>query len=94
MPMVEDIAQFLDVNEHATQAVLDNVPVLGIFDNAYLDVINGVSTLTPMFMMSVASAPRAAQGSTLRIVGGATYTVNSHEPDGTGWVLLRLERKA
>lgn len=92
MPMAEDATQFLAEDEHATMAVLDNVPVLGVFDNAYATVLGGVATLTPTFLMPVASRPQAKQGSTLRIVGGSTYTVNTYEPDGTGWVLLHLER--
>ena len=92
MPMVEDLTAFFNVDEHATQAVLDNVAVAGIFDNGYAAVLGGVATLVPQFVLAAADAARAKQGSTLRMVGGNAYRVSNIEPDGTGVTTLILER--
>src|SRR4051794_17671572 len=69
----------------------------GIFDDpsreASLD--GAVTTIdpAPTFFCQVANIPGGADteaGDQLTVTGAATYRVIAIEPDGTGWVLLRL----
>jgi len=75
-------------------AVLDNVPITGVFRNAYSQSLGGIATKQPIFVARSTEVPRARQGSTLRLVGQAdTYRVANIEPDGTGVTTLLLERQ-
>ncbi len=77
------------------------VSCLGIFDSAYLLVSpegeGQVATLAPVLTVTaddLAALPRgtAFEGDVVRI-GAATYEVTEVQPDGTGMVMLRLEKK-
>lgn len=76
------------------EGVLDGVPVSGIFDNAYalsnVGVV-GMESAGPAFTMATASVPAAVRGKVL-VVDGLSYSVQGHEPDGTGVSVLLLER--
>ena len=93
MPLAESLSAFFNVAEHATQGVLDNVPVLGIHDNGYTQLMGGMASLEPTYTLASAAAARAGQASILRIVDGPTYRVRSVQPDGTGITTLVLERQ-
>jgi hypothetical protein len=96
MPMVEDLTVFFNVAEHASQAVLNNVAVTGIFDNEYSNALDGMSAQGPTFTLPSASCARVVQGtSQLRLpdLGNAgLYTVQAIEPDGTGMTRLVLQK--
>lgn len=88
MAFVEDHTLYLaDFGQAAT---LDGVAVRVIFDNAYNDLFDGVSTRRPMVGLPTASASAATQASVL-VTAGKTYRVTSVQPDGTGWSNLMLE---
>lgn len=96
MPMAEDYADFLNVDEHAHQAVLDHVAVVGIFDNGHRDALaalaGGIAVQAPSFALPSSDCTRTRAGvSQIRIVGEGTYIVTAIEPDGTGMTVLRLQ---
>jgi hypothetical protein len=93
MPFAEDLAPFFNVAEFASAATLNGVAVNGIFDRGYLEPIgNDVQSYAPTFLCAAADVPNVAHGQSL-VVDGDTYKVCGVEPDGTGVVLLRLERQ-
>lgn len=93
MPMVEDMSAFFNAAEFATPAALDGVNVLGIFDQPYLQVLDGVASTEPTFTLPAEQAAAARQGSWL-VVAGRTYRVRSVQPDGTGGAtVLILEQR-
>jgi hypothetical protein len=93
MPFAENFAPFFNVAEFASVATLDGVALSGIFDRAYAEPFgNDVQGSTPTLLCAAAAAPNVAHGQTL-VVAGGTYKVCGVEPDGTGTVLLRLEKQ-
>ena len=94
MPMVEDFTAFFQSSEFAVNATLAGLPVVGIFDSAYLqgDVGgNGMAGAQPMFTLATSEVPSSPVGTSL-VVNATTYRVAAHEPDGTGVSILMLER--
>lgn len=95
MPMTEDFTAFLDADEHGTVATLDGVLVVGIFDAPFLDV-SGIASRDPSFTLPVSAASAVARNSVLIITdgpGAGTWRVRVPEPDGTGLVVLPLEKQ-
>jgi hypothetical protein len=74
-------------------------PVDGIFDNAYTepDLISGLSpnTVENVFGASLAQFQAAPiQGDRITITRlGKTYLVRDVQPDGHGWLLLKLNEQ-
>ncbi|MCR5859722.1 hypothetical protein [Mesorhizobium sp. J428] len=100
-----DRALFVDPDEFGSVAswvVGSNTPVVvaGIFDAASLNLAIGdgldLSDVGPQFLMRATDVPAGGRDGdvlTITIDGVATaYTVRTREPDGTGMVLLRLEK--
>lgn len=100
MPMTEDLSVFFNLEEHGTRCVLDNVEVVGIFDNgASAQLSGGIVATDPTLMLPTASCrPRTREGSTVRVVegpsAGVLFTVmpGGRFDDGTGVTALRLQR--
>lgn len=93
MPFAENFALFFKTADFASAATLAGAPVNGIFDAAYLEPLgNIVEGVGPAFTCAAADVPAVAQGQTL-VVNATTYKVRGVEPDGTGVVLLRLEKQ-
>jgi hypothetical protein len=93
MPFAEDLAPFFNTADFASAATLNGVAVNGIFDNDYFEPLgNEVQGSAPRFVCAAASVPSVAHGQSL-VVGGVTYKVRGVEPDGTGTVVLRLEKQ-
>lgn len=77
-------------------------PVNGVFDRAFLSLVIdptaaggvGMNTVAPVLGVRAAWFPvPPAQGAKLTIPSvGFTYVVANAEPDGHGWVLLRLNK--
>lgn len=73
--------------------------VQGVFDNGYaLGAAGpfagmGIATTQPRLTCATASLPANPVGQAC-VVGGASYTVAEHQPDGTGISLLLLEAAA
>ena len=90
MAFVEDLSVFLaDFGQDATLA---GASVRVIFDAAGT-VLGGMSALQPAVQLPTASVPADYADAAL-VVGGSTYTVAEHQPDGTGWSTLLLQRAA
>lgn len=90
MPFVEDFTVFLaDFGQDATLA---GASVRVIFEAAGT-VLDGISAVQPAVKLPTAQVPADYAG-VLLVVGGASYTVAEHQPDGTGWSTLLLQRAA
>lgn len=91
MAFAEDLRPFFA--DFGVDALLDGVPVRGIFDAGH--ELAGVGALgmaasLPRLTLPTASVPAGVVGAAL-VLGTATYTVVEHRPDGTGVSELRLE---
>ena len=76
-----------------TDAMLNLVAVTGIFDNANsLATVGafGMTSSQPTLTLSSSLVPANPIGMTA-VVGGTSYLVATHEPDGTGLSRLLLE---
>lgn len=76
-----------------TVAVVNGAAVAGIFDNGYQPGnvgAFGMAGTQPGFTVPTASVPANPVGMTV-VVGGVSYLVAAHEPDGTGISRLLLE---
>jgi len=93
MPFAEDLTPFFSTADFASAATLNGAAVNGIFDKDYAEALdNDVQGSSPVFLCAAASVPSVAHGQSL-VVASVTYKVRGVEPDGTGVVLLRLERQ-
>lgn len=94
MAFAEDLAPFFSTSDFAVSALYNGATTVnGILDLAYLEPLgNAVEGSAPVFTCAAADVPVVAQGDTLAI-GAATYKVRGVEPDGTGIVVLRLEKQ-
>ena len=91
MAMAEDLTAFMQVSEFASNATLAGLPVVGIFDAAYLmqDMGTGLAASTPALTLASAYVP-ASVVDALVVIGVAIYKVVEPMPDGTGITVLRL----
>lgn len=86
-------APFFNAQHFAQEAVLGEVAVLGIFDDASAvgDVGElGMATTNPTLLLPSAQVPAAVRGMQVQ-VAGQHFTVEDAQPDGTGMTLLILE---
>lgn len=86
-------APFFNAQHFAQEAVLGEVAVLGIFDDASAvgDVGElGMATTHPTLLLPSAQVPAAVRGMQVQ-VAGQHFTVEDAQPDGTGMTLLILE---
>lgn len=97
-PAWEDLGEFLDVDEFATEATITlqgggTLQVTGIYDDPYLNAELGeydMDTSRPRFTCAESAVPGVARGDTIEI-GGTTYDVMSApQSDGTGMAMLDL----
>ncbi len=91
MPFVEDLTAFLaDFGEAVT---LNGVAGTAIFDADYAvaNAGGGVASTAPVLQLRTADVPALPVGKGV-VVRGVNYTIAEHQPDGTGWSLLLLER--
>jgi hypothetical protein len=87
---VEDFSCYLA--DFGVPATLAGASVRVIFEAAGA-VLGGMSALQPAVQLPTADVPADYAGAAL-VVGGLTYTVAEHQPDGTGWSTLLLQRAA
>ncbi len=96
MAITEDFSAFFAVSEFASPATLGGVAVAGIFDNGYaLGSVGtfGMASTQPSLTLPTASVPANPVGMAV-VVGGSSYLVAAHEPDGTGISRVLLELTA
>lgn len=94
MPFAEDLTPFFNTAEFATAATYNSATTVnGIFDREYGEALgNVVEGTTPVFLCALADLPSVDHDDTL-LIDATTYKVKGVEPDGTGVVLLRLEKQ-
>jgi len=89
MAFTEDLTAFFNTDDFADAATLAGVDVVGIFDNGYVESATGAASRQPTFTLPTASVP-ALSTDAIFIHAGQRYTVEQHEPDGTGVSVLFL----
>jgi hypothetical protein len=90
--MTEDLAPFFA--DFAVDATVNGQAVRGIFDNGFASAevgLVGMSSARPMLTLPTAGLSADPVGQTV-VVGGTSYLVAAHQPDGTGVSTLMLER--
>lgn len=94
MPFTEDFDAFLDLDEHATSAVFSRsgATVTVIFDADYRDPL-GMESSGPMAGGKASDFTGVVQGDTLTI-NSVAYRITNVQPDGTGWLELKLRKPA
>ena len=90
----EDTSAYFDTTTGFAQAAtVGGVSVAVIFDNASaLGAVGpfGMASTQPSITLPTTQVPATPVGTTV-VVGGGTYLVAAHEPDGTGISRLLLE---
>jgi hypothetical protein len=102
MAFDEDLSVFFDTDELAVDATLDGVAVRVVFDRAYQfgDVGGaGMASTQPVATIASSALPSSVEGKALVVSGSQpgfplslSFTVVTHEPDGTGVSQLFLEK--
>lgn len=88
--LTENVTAFLaDFGENVLVA---GQPVRGIFDEAYADPL-GVASTAPALATFTALLPTVTPGLSTLVRGTTTYRIVNVQEDGTGGVLLILERQ-
>jgi hypothetical protein len=89
----EDFAAFFSTDDFAVEAVWSGsaTAITGIFDKAYVDPIDTEAS-GPRFECAAFSVPTVKHNDTL-IIASVTYRVRGVMPDGTGVVVLKLEKQ-
>lgn len=88
MPVVEKFAVYLKA--WGVDATLAGQPVRVIFD-APGAVAAGAAVLEPQAQLPTAGVPAQPYGAQLVLPQG-TFKVAEHQPDGTGWSVLLLQK--
>lgn len=70
------------------------VSVPCVYDNGYAVAMDAMGVQRPSIGLTVADAGAVDADSTVQIVGGPAYTVQTAEPDGMGWIDLSLRLAA
>jgi hypothetical protein len=94
MAFNEDLSVFLSTAEFAVDAIVDGVPVQALFDKAFAlgsGGASGFATTQPMLTLATSDVPANYFGKVV-VVNGSTYTIEIHEPDGTGVSALMLQK--
>ena len=84
----EDLSAFF--NEFAVPAVWQGNTVQVIFDKAYAEQF-GMAGNNPVINAPESAFVGIARGQAL-VVNSTNYTVQSFEPDGTGLILIQLQK--
>lgn len=71
-----------------TVALIDGVPVAGVFSNGY-GTAAMVAGSTPHFQCLASDLAGDPRGLPV-VIRGVTYTIDDHQPDGSGWITLDL----
>lgn len=94
MPFTEDFTAYLDDADFATEATFSRsgLTVNVIFDADYQDPL-GVESSGPMAEGKASDFASVVQGDTLTI-NSIAYRISNIQPDGTGWITLKLRKPA
>lgn len=89
MSFINDLNAFLDTDEHAVEATYNSATVKVIFDNWY-ETESDIEGTHPVMQGKASDFSGATQGSTI-IISGITYVMRELQPDGQGWIMIRLQ---
>lgn len=99
-PEWENLDDFLDVDEFATEATVEfqdvlqaDRPIVGIFDEPYLNAELGeysMDTVQPRFLCKAAAVAGVQRGDVLLIGSDRWDILTGPQPDGTGMATLSL----
>lgn len=95
MALQENFDIYFDTRFGGTNATIGGNPVVGIFDNEYVEIDNGVAPVVgtkPTLTVRDSDAVGAIAGTNV-VVGSTNYKVIIPQPDGTGVTVLILERQ-
>ena len=94
MSFTEDFDAFLSESDFAVSAVFSRsgATVSVIFDADYQDPL-GQEASTPMAEGKASDFSGVVQGDTLTI-NSIEYRISNVQPDGTGWIALKLRKPA
>jgi hypothetical protein len=90
----EDLTPFFVPGEFAGIAdTLNGVPVVGILDEAFVSIADGIgmAATRPAYHLASTSLPADPEGLTL-VASGKQFRVATPQPDGTGVTTLLLEQ--
>lgn len=92
----DDLSPFFVPGEFAGEGdTLDGAPITGIFDAAYVSTNEGIglASARPVYTVPASALPATVEGSILFVAKTAeTFRVVEPQADGTGVVLLMLEK--
>ena len=90
--MTEDLAPFFA--DFATTATIGGAAVPVIFDNAWALAAVGFAGMSGTGPSALVMTARLAADpiGVACVINSVTYSIATHEPDGTGLSLIRLER--
>lgn len=100
MAQQDDFEAYVDPDiGFGVPVIVDEVELYGIFDRDYefidLGGNAGVDGRRPVVSCVTADLPPGVKRGSAVTVDGAQWVVTAHEPDGTGWSVLKLAiRKA
>jgi|GEM_PF-6720665 len=89
MDLSADLAAFF--SDFGIAATVGGVSCVGLFDNGYAQALGFVAGTEPTLVVKAADVPDVEQGDEVVVVYG-DFSVTNIEPDGTGLVLLRLQK--
>lgn len=78
----ENLSEFLDSDDFAVEALINEQPVNVIFENGYLELA-GMQGVYPHILVRTVDLEGVAEGDTV-VVNKTNYTFVYAEPDGTG----------
>jgi hypothetical protein len=97
LPLADDLAAILNVDDFAVAITYGASTIFGIFDNETVPVEGGgaveVHQEQPMVTCRTADVPALAQGDAMTI-GALAYVVRSWIHDGTGVTAINLEKSS
>ena len=96
LPLNDDLADILNIEEFAVAVTYDGGTINGIFDNETVPVDAGgfvpVHEEQPRFTCRTSDIPSIAQDQVM-VIGGVSYDVKAWIHDGTGVTVVQLERQ-
>ena len=85
-----DRAEFLNTDDFGVTATYQETSINGIFDYQFVE-ISGLEGSRPTFLTTADNVPDDPHNNTI-VIESINYTIVGHQPDGTGMILLILER--
>lgn len=95
LPLADDFAAILNVNEFAVAVTYGGATINGIFDNETIPIDAGgyaqVHQEQPRLICRTSDVPSIAEGDTM-VISGTTYVIRAWIHDGTGGTVIQLEK--